>query len=141
MISQFSLKELLDRIIELHFDNYNFTLKGKLEWCQVTDQQKIRYFKKRGKELKFQRRKYNITEVFWEKPKEVNKSSTPHFFYHHLLISKIQEDNVFFCINDHCIGRMGQKIRYKFQIEKIQKSTKLTELNIKLLDDSIIMIR
>ena len=35
MISQIDLKELLDKIIELHFDNYKFTQKGSLEWCPI----------------------------------------------------------------------------------------------------------
>jgi len=75
LISQISLKELLDKIIELHFNKHMFTLKGKLEWYPVTNQQKTRYLKKRGKELKFQRRRYKTTEVFWEKPKEEKKWS------------------------------------------------------------------
>jgi len=36
---------------------------------------------------------------------------------------------------------MGQKIRYKFQIKDFQKSMKLTDLNIKLLNNTMIMIR
>ena len=28
-------QELLDKIIELHFDNYKFTQKGSLEWCPI----------------------------------------------------------------------------------------------------------
>jgi len=39
------------------------------------------------------------------------------------------------------MGRMGQKIRYKFQIKDYKISTKLTDLKIELLDDSMIMIR
>ena len=38
MISQIDLKELLDKIIELHFDNYKFTQKGSLEWYPIHDQ-------------------------------------------------------------------------------------------------------
>ena len=141
MISQISLRELLDKIIELHFNKHKFTLKGKLEWYPVTNQQKTRYLKKRGKELKFQRRRYKITEVFWEKPKEEKKSSSPYFFYHYILISEIDENYIFYCIDDYCMGRMGQKIRYKFQIKDFKKSTKLNDLKIELLDDSMIMIR
>lgn len=141
MISQISLKELLDKIIGLYFNNHKFTLKGKLEWYVVTEQQKTRYLKKRGKVLKFQRRRYKTTEVFWEKPKEEKKSSSPYFFYHHILISEIEENYIFYCISDYCMGRMGQKIRYKFQIKDYKISTKLTDLKIELLDDSMIMIR
>jgi len=43
--------------------------------------------------------------------------------------------------DDYCMGRMGQKIRYKFQIKDFKKSTKLTDLKIELSDDSMIMIR
>mgnify|MGYP001471208313 CR=1 FL=1 len=44
-------KELLDKIIELHFDNHKFTLKGSLEWILNTQEQKERHLKKFGKEL------------------------------------------------------------------------------------------
>ena len=43
--------------------------------------------------------------------------------------------------DDYCMGRMGQKIRHKFQIKDFKKSTKLTDLKIELSDDSMIMIR
>ena len=38
--SQIDLKELLDKIIELHFDNYKFTQKGSLEWYPIHEKQK-----------------------------------------------------------------------------------------------------
>jgi len=138
--SEFDLiiqKELLDKIIELHFDNHKFTLKGSLEWYPTTEKQKERHFKKFGKELKPQRRRYNIREVYWEgKNQEDNGSS-----HHHIVISDIEDDGVFYVMNDHKVGRMGQKIRYKFQIKDFKKSLNLCDFNIELLDKIIIMIR
>lgn len=140
MKSEFDLiiqKELLDKIIELHFDNHKFTLKGSLEWYPTTEKQKERHFKKFGKELKPQRRRYNIREVYWEgKNQEDNGSS-----HHHIVISDIEDDGVFYVMNDHKVGRMGQKIRYKFQIKDLKKSLNLCDFNIELLDKRIIMIR
>ena len=51
LISQINLKELLDKIIELHFDNYKFTQKGSLEWYPITEKQKENILKSL-KELK-----------------------------------------------------------------------------------------
>ena len=62
-------------------------------------------------------------------------------FYHHILISEIEENYIYYCIDDYCMGRMGQKIRYKFQIKDFKKSTKLNDLKIELSDDSMIMIK
>ena len=86
MISQIDLKELLDKIIELHFDNYKFTHKGSLEWYPIHEKQKERYFKKFGKELKNQRRRYKIKEVYWEGNNEGDKGvyGSSH---HHIVIS------------------------------------------------------
>ena len=39
------------------------------------------------------------------------------------------------------MGNMGQKIRYKFQIEDFQDSMNISDLNIELLDKTMIMIR
>ena len=39
------------------------------------------------------------------------------------------------------MGRMGQKTRYKFQIEDFQDSMNISDLNIELLDKTMIMIR
>lgn len=86
---------------------------------------KDKIFKKRGKELKFQRRRYKTTEVFWEKPKEEKKSSSPYFFYHYILISEIEENYIFYCIDDYCMGRMDQKIRYKFQKKNLKNQQNL----------------
>jgi len=130
-------KKLLDKIIKLHFHNHKFTLKGSLEWYPITERQNERHFKKFGKELKPQRRRYNIREVYWEgKNQEDNGSS-----HHHIVISYIEDDGIFYVMNDHKVGRMGQKTRYKFQIKDFQKSLNLSDLNIELLDKRMIMIR
>ena len=135
-----SLKELLDKIIGLHFDDHEFTLKGSLDWFPIFEKQKERYFKKFGKELKNQRRRYKIKEVYWEGNNERVKGGYGSS-HHHIVISDIEEDGVFYLMNDHKVGRMGQKIRYKFQIKDLKKSLNLCDFNIELLDKRIIMIR
>ena len=128
---------LLDKIIELHFDNHKFTLKGSLEWYPIHEKQKERYFKKFGKELKSQRRRYKIREVYWEgKNQEDNGSS-----HHHIVISDIEDDGVFYVMNDHKVGRMGQTFRYKFQVIDYHKNTDLSNYKIELLDETMTMIR
>ena len=115
MISQVNLKELLDKIIGLHFDNHKFSLKGSLEWIPNTQKQKERHFKKFGKELKANRRTYRIKDIYWEK--ERNKSPEGYSYvlsHHHLIISNIEEDGVFYVMSDRKDGRMGQTTRYKF---------------------------
>lgn len=132
---------LLDHVIETYFEKAKFDLKGKLEWDAVTDRQKERYFKKKGKELTVQRVNYSTVEVFWEKAKDENKSTSPFLFYHHILISAIEEGGVFYCINDYCWARMGQKTRYKFKIENPQFVSNNEEPIIELLDKIMLMIR
>ena len=137
MNSQIDLKELLDKIIELHFDNYKFTQKGSLEWYPIHEKQKERYFKKFGKELKNQRRRYKIKEVYWE-GKNLEDSFSSH---HHIIISDIEEGGVFYVMNDHRVGRMGQTFRYKFQIRDFNGNTKLSDCKFELLDKRMTMIR
>jgi hypothetical protein len=134
-------KKLLDQVIKIHFPKANYDLKGKLEWFPVTDQQKKRYFKKRGKELKIQRRRYKTNEVYWEKVKNEKKVSSPYFFYHHILISEIEKNGIFYCISDYCIGRMGHKMRYKFKLVNLSDLTSYNNLKIELLNENMIMIR
>ena len=130
-------KELLDKIIELHFDKHKFTLKGSLEWYHTTEKQKERHFKKFGKKLKPQRRRYKIKEVYWEgKNQEDNGSS-----HHHIVISDIEDDGLFYLMNDHKVGRMGQTFRYKFQIIDYHKNTDLSNCKVELLDETMTMIR
>tara|TARA_B100001741_G_C16515296_1_gene581909 strand:- start:1066 stop:1506 length:441 start_codon:yes stop_codon:yes gene_type:complete len=146
LISQVNLKELLDKIIGLHFDNHNFSLKGSLVWIPNTKKQKERHFKKFGKELKVNRSKYRIKDIYWEK--EVERVKEPEgreysysFSHNHLIISNIEEDGVFYIMNDHKVGRMGQTFRYKFQIIDYHKTTNQSDYKIKLLDKTMSMIR
>lgn len=60
------------------------------------------------------------------------------FFYNHILISDFEENNIIYCITDHCVGRMGEVIRYKFEIKGlINKEI----FEIKLIDDIMLKIR
>lgn len=128
--------KLLDTTIFRFFRYDNFDHKGKLEWYPVTEKQKKRYIEKRGKELTKQRVQYSVIENF----SSSNKSDSSD--YRQLLISEIEDDGIFYCIYDYrTMGRMGQKTRYKFQIEDFQESMYLTDLNIELLDKTMIMIR
>ena len=95
MFSQLNLKELLNKIIKLHFENHKLSLKGNLEWIPNTQKQKERHFKKFGKELKVNRSKYRIKDIYWEK--EVERVKRPEgtdysysFFYHQIIISNIK---------------------------------------------------
>ena len=142
MISQVNLKELLDKIIGLHFDNHKFSLKGSLEWIPNTQKQKERHFKKFGKELKANRRTYRIKDIYWEK--ERNKSPEGYSYvlsHHHLIISNIEEDGVFYVMSDRKEGRMGQTIRYEFKIIDYHKTTNQSDYKIELLDKTMTMIR
>ena len=146
MFSQLNLKELLNKIIKLHFENHKLSLKGNLEWIPNTQKQKERHFKKFGKELKVNRSKYRIKDIYWKKevesvngPKEINYSYG--FSHHHLIISNIEEDGVFYVMNDYKEGRMGQTIRYKFQIQDYNGTTKLSDCKFELLDKRMTMIR
>ena len=135
-----SLKELLDKIIGLHFDDHEFTLKGSLDWFPIFEKQKERYFKKFGKELKNQRRRYKIKEVYWEGNNEGVKGGYGSS-HHHIIISHIEEGGVFYVMNDHRVGRMGQTFRYKFQIRDFNGNTKLSDCKFELLDKRMTMIR
>ena len=131
-----NLTEILDKVISINFTNHDFNHKGKIEWYPVTEKQKKRYFEKRGKELTKQRVRYSVIENFSSSKKSDSSD------YRQLLISEIEDDGVFYCIYDYrTMGRMGQKTRYKFQIEDFQDSMNISDLNIELLDKTMIMIR
>ena len=116
-------------------------LKGKLEWYPVTERMKTRYFKKTGKELKNQRRKYKVTDVFWKKSTNDEKTSNPYYF-NHILISEIEQNEIFYCISDFCIGRlMGHRIRYKFKLINTLNLELTKHTRIELVNDNMIMIR
>ena len=128
--------KILDLIISIHFKNHDFNHKGKLEWCPVTERQKKRHFEKKGKELTKQRVQYSIIENF----SSSNNSDSSD--YRQLLISEIEDDGVFYCIYDYrTMGRMGQKTRYKFQIKDFKKPMNISDINLELLDNTMIMIR
>ena len=146
MISQVNLKELLDKIIGLHFEKHKFSLKGSLEWIPNTQKQKERHFKKFGKELKANRRTYRIKDIYWEK--EVERVKGPEgrgysysLSHHYLIISNIEEDGVFYVMKDRKEGRMGQTTRYKIQIIDYHKITNQSDYKIELLDRTMTMIR
>ncbi|MCH1547919.1 MAG: hypothetical protein L7S44_05100 [Flavobacteriaceae bacterium] len=60
------MKIKLDKLIVQFFLDHIFTLKGSLEWYLTTEKQKERHFKKFGKELKPQKSRHTIKQVFWE---------------------------------------------------------------------------
>tara|TARA_B110000858_G_scaffold52603_1_gene60979 strand:- start:488 stop:886 length:399 start_codon:yes stop_codon:yes gene_type:complete len=128
--------KLLDTIIFRFFIYDNFNHKGKLEWYTVTERQKKRHFEKKGKELTKQRVRYSVIENFSSSHKSDSSD------YRQLLISEIEDDGVFYCIYDYrTMGRMGQKTRYKFQIEDFKESMNISDINFELLDNTMIMIR
>ena len=128
--------KLLDTIILRFFIYDNFNHKGKLEWYTVTERQKKRHFEKKGKELTKQRVRYSVIENF---SSSHNSDSSD---YRQLLISEIEDDGVFYCIYDYrTMGRMGQKTRYKFQIKDFKKPMNISDINLELLDNTMIMIR
>ena len=127
---------ILKKVIEDYFPKNKFNSLGKLGWYPVTEKQKKRYFEKRGKELTKQRHRYSVIENF----SSSNKSDSSD--YRQLLISEIEDNGIFYCIYDYrTMGNMGQKTRYKFQIEDFHESINPTGFFIKLLDETMIMIR
>ena len=93
-------EKLLSQVINIHFPENKFDLKGKLEWYPVTEKEKTRYLERTGKELKNQRRKYKITDVFWKKSADEEKIPNPYYF-NHILISEIEQNEIFYCIYEH----------------------------------------
>ena len=127
---------ILNKVIEDYFPNTKFNSFGKLEWYSPTNKEIKKTFEKRGIRISKQRIKYFKTEEFQNHPK-TNSSD-----YRQLLISEIEDNGIFYCIYDYrTMGRMGQKTRYKFQIEDFQDSMNISDLNIELLDKTMIMIR
>ena len=127
---------ILTKVIEDYFPKNKFNSLGKLEWYPVTEKEIKKTFEKKGKELTKQRVRYSVIENFSSSHKSDSSD------YRQLLISEIEDDGIFYCIYDYrTMGRMGQKTRYKFQIEDFQDSINISDLNIKLLDKTMIMIR
>lgn len=128
--------KLIQIVIRDFFSEIKLTSIGQLQWYSPTNKEIKKTFEKRGIRISQQRTKYFKTEEFQNHPK-TNSSD-----YHQLLISEIEDDGVFYCIYDYrTMGNMGQKTRYKFQIEDFQESMNITDLNIELLEEEMIMIR
>ena len=127
---------ILNNVIEDYFPKNKFNSLGKLEWYPLTERQKKRHFEKKGKELTKQRVRYSVIENF----KSSYKSDS--LDYRQLLISEIEKDGIFYCIYDYrTMGRMGQKTRYKFQIKDFKQPMNISDINLELLDNTMIMIR
>ena len=113
--------ELLKIVKDQFFSTHQITLFGRFSWLPVTDKQRERVFKKTGKELKEQFKRYRIVEVFYPESMNVGSgrlSQTGRFY--NLLISELDRSNdIFYVIGDHCMpgGLAGEKMRYKFKIE------------------------
>ena len=134
-------EKLLNQVINTYFPENKFDLKGQLKWYPITERMKTRYLKRTGKELKNQRRKYKITDVFWKKPTNKEKTSNSYFF-NHILISEIEQKEIFYCITDFCIGGlMGHRIRYKFRLLNTTNLELTRKTRIELISDTMIMIR
>ena len=128
--------KLIQKIIRDFFSKNKLTSIGQLQWYPPTEKEIKKTFEKRGIKISQQRIKCFKTEEFQNHPK------TNFSDYHQLLISEIEDDGVFYCIYDYrTMGRMGQKTRYKFQIEDFKESMNPSDLNIELLDKTMIMIR
>ena len=102
-------QNFLKLVISEFFSESNFDLHGKLEWLPVTEREKERYFRKFGKELKHQRRKYKISDIYWEKKRTDQTKKKTFFTYHHILISDIDNNGIFFCVSDLNLGFGGHK--------------------------------
>ena len=128
--------ELILKVIEGFFPNINFNSFGKLEWYPPTEKEIKKTFEKKGIKISQQRIKYFKTNEL-----EIN-SETNTSDYRQLLISEIEEDGVFYCIYDYItMGRMGQKTRYKFKILNYSDSINISDYQIELLEEKMIMIR
>lgn len=129
-------KKLLQKIIIDFLEKRRFDLIGKLRWLSPTEKQKKKYLEKNGKQLTKQRISYVIVEDF-------NSGSKLDSFEHtQLLISEIESDGIFYCICDYItLGNMGQKMRYKFKINNFKNSTNISEFDIDLLEENMIMTR
>ena len=127
---------ILTKVIEVFFPNINFNSFGKLEWYPPTEKEIKKTFEKSGVKISKQRIKYFKTDEF-----EIN-SETNSLDYHQLLISEIKEDGVFYCIYDYMtLVRMGQKTRYKFKILNYSDSINISDYQIELLEEKMIVRR
>ena len=133
------LFKLLLQVKDSFFKDHQITMLGKFEWLPVTEKQIIRYKRKTGKQLKFQFRKFRITNEFINYKSEFNNSSVSvHSKFYHLLISDLnEEDSTFYIIGDNCVGPLlGEKVRYKFRLELNEDKTV-----VELIENKMIAIR
>ena len=127
---------ILTKVIEDFFSSINFNLFGKLQWYPPTEKEIKKTFEKKGIKISQQRIKYFKTNEF-----EIN-SETNSSDYNQLLISEIEGDGVFYCIYDYItMGNMGQKIRCKFKVLNYSDSINISDYQIELLEENMIMIR
>jgi len=127
---------ILNKVIENYFSKNKFNSLGKLEWYPVTEKQKKRYFEKKGKELTKQKVRYSVIENFNSSYKSDSSD------YRQLLISEIEDNGIFYCIYDYrTMGNMGQKTRYKLKILNYSDSINISDYQIELLEEKMIMIR
>lgn len=133
------LFKLLLQVKDSFFKDHQITMLGKFEWLPVTEKQIIRYKRKTGKQLKFQFRKFRITNEFINYKSEFNnRSVSVHSKFYHLLISDLnEEDSTFYIIGDNCVGPLlGEKVRYKFRLELNEDKTV-----VELIENKMIAIR
>ena len=91
---------------------------------------------KKGKELTKQRVRYSVIENFNSSYKSDSSD------YRQLLISEIEDNGIFYCIYDYrTMGNMGQKTRYKLKILNYSDSINISDNQIELLEEEMIMIR
>ena len=61
--------------------------------------------------------------------------------YYLEIISEIEKDGIFYVMNDHKVGRMGQTFRYKFKIIDYLNLSDYSKCKYKLIDKRMTMIR
>ena len=84
-----------------------------------------------------QKSRFKIKQIFLEgKNQDDNVSS-----HHHIIISEIEKDGIFYVMNDHKVGRMGQTFRYKFKLIDILDLSDYSKCKYELLDKRMTMIR
>ena len=128
--------KLIQKVIRDFFSENKLTSIGQIQWYPPNEKEIKKTFEKKGIKISQQRIKYFKTKEFHNHPK-TNSSD-----YHQLLISEIEEDGVFYCIYDYrTMGRMGQKTRYKFKILNYSDSINISDYQIELLEEKMIMIR
>ena len=128
--------KLIQKVIRDFFSENKLTSIGQIQWYPPNEKEIKKTFEKKGIKISQQRIKYFKTKEFHNHPK-TNSSD-----YHQLLISEIEEDGVFYCIYDYrTMGRMGQKTRCKFKILNYSDSINISDYQIELLEEKMIMIR